>query len=259
MVPGAPAQLVVGRLLHAGEPAVVHIREPDRVGEETALRIDALLLALEPEAGDAEPDDGVGLLRREVVPQQGGLSARCDEGGRALQVEFGEHAPQRGDSFRAIENLVRLDVKRMGGQVGGEEHAVAVHDVGPRGRLEDGDAAGDAGACRSADHRHVEGAQHHSAETDSKDHAGSQQADSRTLQTRGRRRLGSGTRSLRPIAAPPASYGQVSHCSSSPPIGSTRAEGPAGRAGSQRTCAACTCSSGRWRSAKAASLDGRVR
>ena len=147
------------------------------------MRVEALLLALQPEAGNAEPVDGVGLLRREVVPQQGGLSVGRDEGGRAFQVEIEEHAPQRGDGCLAIEDLVRLDVERVGGQVGGEKHAVAVHDVGPRDRLEDGDAAGAAGAGRSADHRHIESAHNHRTEAESEDYTGSEQAASRTLQT----------------------------------------------------------------------------
>ena len=116
---GAPPQLLVDRLLDAGETAMVHVRETDCMSEEAALGIEALLLTLQPETGNAEPVDGVRLLRRQVVPQQRGLSAGRDKRGRALQVEIGEHATQRDDSLLAIEDLAGLHVKRVGRQVGG--------------------------------------------------------------------------------------------------------------------------------------------
>ena len=42
-----------------------------------------------------------------------------------------EVAADRGDGRLAIEDLSGLDVERVGGQVGGQEDAVAVHDIGP--------------------------------------------------------------------------------------------------------------------------------
>ena len=71
---GAPPQFLVHRLLDAGESPIVHVREPDGVGEEAPLGIEALFLALQPEAGNSEPVDGVGLLRRQFVAQQCGPS-----------------------------------------------------------------------------------------------------------------------------------------------------------------------------------------
>ena len=74
MILGRPAHILADRPLDTGQPAIVHVRETDRVGEETALGIEALILTLQPETGNPEPVDGVRLLRREVVTQQRGLS-----------------------------------------------------------------------------------------------------------------------------------------------------------------------------------------
>ena len=199
------------------------------------------------------------LLWREVVPQQGGPLAGCDERGRALRVEIGEQTTERGHGLLAIEDLAGLDVESMRGQVRRQENAVAVHDVGPRGGVEGARISGCADVDGCADHRHVEGANHHSTEAEQEDHAGRQQAATCALQQRGlclrRRALTAGGRS----AAPPAPGREVPHSSLSPPMGVTNVEAPDGRWGSQRTCAGATGSSGRWRSASAASLEGRVR
>ena len=96
---GTTPQLLACGLLDSGEPAVVHVRETDCVGEEAPLRIEALLLALQPETGNAEPVDGVRLLRREVVPQQRGLSVGRDERRGTFQVKVGEDTTQRGDGL----------------------------------------------------------------------------------------------------------------------------------------------------------------
>ena len=242
---GAPSQLLVDRLLDAGEAAIVHVRETDGVCEEAALGIEALFLALQPETGNTEPVDGVRLLRRQVVPQQRGLSAGRDERGRALQVEIGEHATQRGEGLLAIEDLAGLHVKRVGRQVGGQENTVAVHDVRSPGRIEGGHSTGARRADWGADHRHIEGAHDQRTEAEKEDHSGGQQAAARALQKRRRRRLRRTRRQRRAIAAPPAPYRQVPHRSTSAPIGMTNAEGPAARPGNQRTCEGCTCSSGR--------------
>ena len=153
----APAQLLAHRLLDAGKPAIVHVGETDRVGEETALGVDPLFLTLQPETGNAQPVDGMRLLGREVVPQQGGLPAGGDEGGRAIEVQIGEDATERGNGRVAIHDLVGLDVERMCGQVRGQEDAVAVYDVSPRNRVEGACATGAGGTGGPADHRHVEG------------------------------------------------------------------------------------------------------
>ena len=242
---GAPPQLRVGRLFDAGETAIVHVREPDRVGEEAPLRIDALLLAFQPEAGDAEPVDGVRLLWREVVPQQGGLLAGGDERGRARRVEIGEQATERSHGLLAIEDLAGLDVEGMRGQVRRQEDPVAVHDVGPSGGVEGARISSGADVDGCADHRHVEGANHQRTEAEQEDRAGHQQAATGALQQR-RLRLRcraftAGGRS----AAPPAPGREVSHSFLSPPMGVMNVEAPDGRWGSQRTCAGATGSSGR--------------
>ena len=59
--PVALAQHVVERLLDAGEAVIVDIGEAGDVGGEPALRIDAPILLLEIEAGQAEPVDGIAL------------------------------------------------------------------------------------------------------------------------------------------------------------------------------------------------------
>ena len=61
------AQAVVERLLDAGDAVVVDVDKAEDVRQVMALRIDARLLALEIEAGDAEAQDLPLLMRRQLA------------------------------------------------------------------------------------------------------------------------------------------------------------------------------------------------
>src|SRR3954468_15099669 len=61
--------VAVEPFLHPGNALVVDVDEPDQVRPLVAGRIDALVLAEESNAGDAEPMDLLLLLRRDLALQ----------------------------------------------------------------------------------------------------------------------------------------------------------------------------------------------
>ena len=120
--------------LDAGDALVVDIDVADEVGDLGAVRIDALVLRQEADAGLAEAMNLLALLGRdlalepdeaalggEALPQLGGVRVRHDRGeqlGRLVHVD---------DAVRLREQRGRTDVRR-------QDLAVAIEDVGARGR-----------------------------------------------------------------------------------------------------------------------------
>ena len=125
--------LPVQPFLDAGDALVVDIDVADLVRDHRPVRIDALVLGEEADAGNAEPVDLLLLLG--VISRLSQTKPRFDDKPLAhfVGVEIGQH---RGEQFLRlvdVDELARLGEQRRRLHVGGEDLAVAVEDVGPRG------------------------------------------------------------------------------------------------------------------------------
>ncbi len=129
---GEPA--AVEPFLNAGNALVVDIDVPDDVRDLGAVGIDAFVLGQKADAGNAEPVDLLTLLRRDLAlePDEAPL------GRQALAQFAGVHVRHdRGQKLRRlvdIDDALRLRKQRRRAHVGRQHLAVAVEDVGPRGR-----------------------------------------------------------------------------------------------------------------------------
>ena len=131
---GARAQLRIEPSFDAGEPVPVRVGEPDRVRRQRAGRVDPTLLAPEFEARDAEPVDRVLLVGRQM-PAQHDVAPLAGEPGRdRLAVEVGQDRGQRRGGPLRRGRAFRIGDQRGRRQVGGEDEAVAVGDLGPHRR-----------------------------------------------------------------------------------------------------------------------------
>ena len=98
-VGGKPGHVQVGEpaavepFLDAGDALVVDVDVADQVRDLGAVRIDALVLGKEADAGQAEPVDLLALLRRDLAlePDEARLRER---GGRAARWRRGRAAPR---------------------------------------------------------------------------------------------------------------------------------------------------------------------
>ena len=143
----AVAQHLVERLLDAAQPVIVDVGESHDMRDQRPLGIDAALLGLEVEAGDAQPVDRILLARRQVAlqPDEGVVGAEL--GGELRLAELGQHLDQPLGRLRRVRDLVGVGVERRGCQAGREHHPVAVEDVGSLGRQHRRGGAGDARLC----------------------------------------------------------------------------------------------------------------
>ena len=124
--------LLVDVFLHAGDALVVDIGQTKDMRGGRAARIEAALLGAEADARHAERHDVGLLLRRQLALQP-------DEAGAALQLVIGlldleirQHRRQLLDRLVGIDDAARLGEQRRGLDVGGQNLAVAVDDIGPR-------------------------------------------------------------------------------------------------------------------------------
>ncbi len=126
------AQDVVEAALDAGEALAVEIGKAHDMGREAALGIDAAAFGLELQAGDAEAVDLEFLARGQLPLDPHEAPVGGELGGDLAFLDIGE---QRGELLRhALGGLDQLGIGVERGRVqrGGEQHAVAVDDVGAR-------------------------------------------------------------------------------------------------------------------------------
>ena len=124
---------VVEQALDAGLPLVVGVDGADEVAGERAQRIGALELGAEGEAGEAQIVHALGHPRGE--PARHPDEAPAAVGERLAQLGFVEAGKGGGellDDLVEVEDQVRVGVERIDGDVGREQAAVAIDDVGPR-------------------------------------------------------------------------------------------------------------------------------
>ena len=108
---------------------------PMQVRHLGAVRIDALVLREEADAGQAEPMDFLPLLRRDLAlePDEAAL-ATTSRSRSSVGIEIGQHRGEQLDRLVDVDDLARLAEQRRRAHVGREDLAVAVEDVGPRRR-----------------------------------------------------------------------------------------------------------------------------
>ena len=104
-----------------------------RNGLTEALRIDALLGSLKGQSGEPQAVDLVLLARGQVALDPDETAGRGQAGGELFAIEIGQDRNDLGGGFVQVEDFARVGVKRHHRQAGGEQNAVAVDDVGPRG------------------------------------------------------------------------------------------------------------------------------
>ena len=121
-------------LLHPGDALVVDVDEADQVRDLVAGRIDALVLAQEADAGNAEAVDFLLLLRRDFALQPDEAFLRRQPLAHFAGVEIGQGRGQKLDRLVLVDDAARLAEQARRLDVGGEDFAVAVDDIGPRGR-----------------------------------------------------------------------------------------------------------------------------
>ncbi len=127
--------VAVEPFLDAGDALVVDIHQADQMRDLRTARIDALVLAQEADAGNAEAMNVLLLLRRDLALQPDKALA-CDDEPLAHfgAVEIGQRAGEQFDRLVLVDDAARLGEQRRRLDVGGEDRAVAVDDIGPRGR-----------------------------------------------------------------------------------------------------------------------------
>ena len=148
----AASPLAVEPLLDAGDALVVDVDVADHVRDLGAVRIDALVLGEEADAGQAEPVDLLLLLRRDLAlePDEAAL-ATTSRSRTSVASRSGSTAVSSSTASSTSMMLARLGEQRRRAHVGREDLAVAVEDVGPRGR--DRVLADGCGARRGRRHR----------------------------------------------------------------------------------------------------------
>ena len=100
-----------------------------------AVRIDALVLGQEADARNAEPVDLLLLLRRDLALEPGEAALAVAEPlAHFLGVEIGHHGGEQLDRLVDVDEPLRLGEQRGRLHVGRQDLAVAIEDVGPRGR-----------------------------------------------------------------------------------------------------------------------------
>ena len=129
---GEPAR--VEPFLDAGDALVVDIDVTDHMRHHRAVRIDALVLGQEADAGNAELVDLLLLLGRDLALEPDEAALRRQPFAHFARIEIGQGRGQQLDRLVHIDDLARLGEQRRRAHVGREDLAVAVENVGPRGR-----------------------------------------------------------------------------------------------------------------------------
>ena len=100
--------LIVEPLLHAGDALVVDIDETDQMRDFGAGGIDALVLAQEADAGNAEAVDFLLLLRRDFTLQPHKTLARGNAIADFADIEIRQGRGQQLDRFVLVDDTARL-------------------------------------------------------------------------------------------------------------------------------------------------------
>ena len=124
----------VDPLLDARNALVVDVDVADDVRELVAIRVDTLVLSEKPDAGNAEMMHRLLLCRRDVPLEPRKAALRRQPVADLTAVDAGQHAGQQFGRLVGIDDPARLGEQGRRLEIGCKNLAVAVKDVGPRGR-----------------------------------------------------------------------------------------------------------------------------
>src|SRR5258705_12272649 len=125
--------VIVEPFLHPGDALVVDVDQADQVRDFVAGGVNALVLAQEADAGNAEPVDLLLLLRGDLALQPDKTFFRGQAFAHFGGVEIGQRRGQKLDRLVLVDDPARLAEQAGRLDVGGEHLAVAIDDVRPRG------------------------------------------------------------------------------------------------------------------------------
>ena len=123
-------RIVVDELLDARQALAVDVDQTDHVARGRAHRIDAAIFVDEGEAGQAKLVDLLLLLRRQLALDADESAPRLELGAKLGGVHVGKHARHLLDQLVLVDDLGGIGVKRRALDVGREQPAIAVEDVG---------------------------------------------------------------------------------------------------------------------------------
>ncbi len=129
---GEPAR--VEPFLDAGDALIVDVDVADEMGDLGTVRIDALVLGQEADAGNAEPINLPPLLRRDLALEPDEAALGGEPPAQLGGIDVRHHRGEQFGCFVDVDDPVRLGEQRGRAHVGRQDFAVAVEDVRPRGR-----------------------------------------------------------------------------------------------------------------------------
>src|SRR5579883_1943173 len=168
-------QNVVEPALDAGEALVVESRISDDMGDEVALGVDAALLALELETGDAELVDLEFLARRQEPLQPHEAAVRGELRIDLGLAQIGKDLDELLRRFARIENLLRIGKERGARQRRREQDAIAIDDIGAADRRLAGRGMRDPRLARRLHQRDIDEAQRDDSEGDDEEAGGDEE------------------------------------------------------------------------------------
>ena len=133
---GLDADHLVDVALDAGDALVVDVDVAEHVSGELAAGIGTPQLAAEIEARSTEIVHRLRRTRRQAAPHPDEAAVAVGEVlAQRVGVEIGEHDGELFDGLVAIDDARRVGEQRVGFDVGGQQAAVAIDDVGTREAL----------------------------------------------------------------------------------------------------------------------------
>src|SRR5262249_43034482 len=126
--------VAVEPLLHPGNALVVDVDQANQVRDLVTGRIDALVLAQEADAGNAETMNLLLLLRRDFALEPDKPLATRQSLARFDGVEVGQRRGQEFDRLVLVDDPARFAKQTRRLDVGCKNFAVTIDDIRPRGR-----------------------------------------------------------------------------------------------------------------------------
>ena len=126
--------VAVEPLLHAGDALVVDVDEADQVRRRRRRSDRRACSRAGSRCRECRAMDVLLLLRRDLALQPDEAFARRQPLAHFGGVEIGQRGGQQLDRLVVVDDAARLAEQRRRLDVGRKDHAVAVDDVGPRGR-----------------------------------------------------------------------------------------------------------------------------
>ena len=124
--------LAVEIFLHARNADIVLIDEAQHMRAQRSVGIDALVFRPEADAGQPETVDLVLLLGGDLALDPDKALLRVETVAQFMRVDVGQHGGDEFDRLVLVDQVARFGEHRHGLDVGGEDIAVAVGEIGAR-------------------------------------------------------------------------------------------------------------------------------